>query len=266
MPNSPWSPWDDEELFNGARPAPPREPERTTTMADASRQPFADVELDALLRREEDVRDFIERRIAAAPDGLDRHRLAVELVEHHPTALTYARAAALTAVYPGVRQRQLFYPAIGMVDEACEVLEKVLEAERMPYTSPNRDIAAPVMLLAVAIGKLMGVVKKAWRDDLGRVDVDRRGVVLRMLGEIEALVLNARIVASKPDSDVQLPGVKLAEDDVKALRKELGDVPWYWAMECVEADIDPDQVLIDNAQKLFDRASRKVLGGSGDDR
>ena len=50
------------------------------------------------------------------------------------------------------------------------------------------------------------------------------------------------------------------------LVKELGDVLWYIANLCCEADIDLDRVARENYLKLQDRLERGVLHGSGDDR
>ena len=47
---------------------------------------------------------------------------------------------------------------------------------------------------------------------------------------------------------------------------ELGDVAWYLAMACLEAGIDPDEVLARNLSKLADRAARDTIQGSGDNR
>ena len=34
------------------------------------------------------------------------------------------------------------------------------------------------------------------------------------------------------------------------LIKELGDVAWYWANACIALDVDPEDVLLQNVQKL----------------
>ena len=47
---------------------------------------------------------------------------------------------------------------------------------------------------------------------------------------------------------------------------ELGDVAWYLAMACLEADINPNEVLRRNLAKLADRAARDTIQGSGDNR
>lgn len=54
--------------------------------------------------------------------------------------------------------------------------------------------------------------------------------------------------------------------DKSKVKKELGDVMWYWARMCDALDIDPQEVLLANQNKLQDRKVRGTLQGSGDDR
>lgn len=37
------------------------------------------------------------------------------------------------------------------------------------------------------------------------------------------------------------------------LIKELGDVAWYWAQACIALDVDPEDVLLKNVEKLESR-------------
>jgi len=103
----------------------------------------------------------------------------------------YQRCSRATALYP--REAGLFYPALGLAGEAGEVAEQV---------------------------------KKAIRDDAGKLTDERRG----------------------------------------ALAKELGDVLWYVAQLATELDLDLDEVAAGNLGKLRSRQLRGVLSGSGDDR
>ena len=50
------------------------------------------------------------------------------------------------------------------------------------------------------------------------------------------------------------------------ITKELGDVCWYIAVQAQELGVNLGKVMEDNLEKLSDRKSRGVLGGSGDDR
>ena len=61
-------------------------------------------------------------------------------------------------------------------------------------------------------------------------------------------------------------GGELDETVRAKLSKELGDVLWYVAALCAEANLDMQAVAEKNVQKLADRQARDVLHGSGDDR
>lgn len=37
------------------------------------------------------------------------------------------------------------------------------------------------------------------------------------------------------------------------LIKELGDIAWYWAQACIALDVDPEEVLVRNVEKLEKR-------------
>ena len=61
-------------------------------------------------------------------------------------------------------------------------------------------------------------------------------------------------------------GGDLDEATREALAKELGDVLWYVAAICAEANLDMQSVAKHNVEKLADRQTRDVLHGSGDER
>ncbi|HEY5192575.1 MAG TPA: nucleoside triphosphate pyrophosphohydrolase family protein [Solirubrobacteraceae bacterium] len=103
----------------------------------------------------------------------------------------YQRESRRTAEYP--REAWLAYPALGLAGEAGEVAEHV---------------------------------KKAIRDDAGKVSDERRA----------------------------------------AMSKELGDVLWYVAQLATELGLDLNEIAGQNLEKLFSRQQRGVLSGSGDDR
>lgn len=104
----------------------------------------------------------------------------------------YQRRSRETAVYPG-RGESLAYPALGLCGEAGEVAE---------------------------------LVKKALRDEGGRLSDQRR----------------------------------------ELLAKELGDVLWYLAQVATEAGLDLGAIAAANLEKLASRAARGTLHGAGDDR
>jgi len=104
----------------------------------------------------------------------------------------YQRLSRATAVYPNAGAN-LTYPALGLCGEAGESAEKV---------------------------------KKAIRDDGGRLTPARR----------------------------------------EELAAELGDVLWYLAQLATEAGLDLDEIAEENLRKLLSRRERGVLQGSGDRR
>jgi NTP pyrophosphatase (non-canonical NTP hydrolase) len=54
--------------------------------------------------------------------------------------------------------------------------------------------------------------------------------------------------------------------DKDHLKKELGDVLYYWTRLCTTFDLTPQEVLEANVAKLEDRLARNVMSGSGNDR
>lgn len=63
-----------------------------------------------------------------------------------------------------------------------------------------------------------------------------------------------------------LSGVIDDQSAKEKLSAELGDVFWYLVNLCVLVDLDPEQILQDNHDKLKSRQERNALGGSGDNR
>ena len=48
-------------------------------------------------------------------------------------------------------------------------------------------------------------------------------------------------------------GKELAEDTQWHMKRELGDIMWYWVSACRALDIDPNEVIAENVKKLGDR-------------
>lgn len=55
-------------------------------------------------------------------------------------------------------------------------------------------------------------------------------------------------------------------DFTENVKKELGDIAWFWAQLCRAFGHNPSEVLAANVAKLEDRKARGVLKGSGDNR
>ncbi len=105
----------------------------------------------------------------------------------------YQLGAAKTAIYPGRGEGNWIYPALGLAGETGEICEKI---------------------------------KKALRDDSGKMTDERKA----------------------------------------ALRKEIGDVLWYIATLCTELDLELEEVAEENLAKLAARQASGKLHGSGDNR
>ena len=104
---------------------------------------------------------------------------------------TYQKQALTTAVYPGRGEGNFTYPALGLAGETGEVCEKL---------------------------------KKAIRDDGGKVSDERRSL----------------------------------------LAKELGDVLWYIATLSTELGLDLEAIAAGNLAKLAARKEAGKIHGSGD--
>lgn len=48
-------------------------------------------------------------------------------------------------------------------------------------------------------------------------------------------------------------GKPFNEDNIFHMKRELGDVMWYWANACMALDLDPYEVLLENIRKLESR-------------
>ncbi|NCC51571.1 MAG: hypothetical protein EOM20_10180 [Spartobacteria bacterium] len=105
----------------------------------------------------------------------------------------YQQGAMKTAVYPGKGEGNWTYPALGLAGETGEICEKL---------------------------------KKAIRDDGGKVNEAR----------------------------------------LAAIAKELGDVMWYIAALSTELGLDMDAIASANLEKLAARQQNNRLHGDGDNR
>jgi len=49
---------------------------------------------------------------------------------------------------------------------------------------------------------------------------------------------------------ILLQGKPFTEDNVFHMKRELGDIIWYWATACMALDLDPYEVINENKSKL----------------
>lgn len=88
------------------------------------------------------------------------------------------------------------------------------------------DYLYPALGLAEEAGEVAGKFAKAIRDNEGVIDNDRK----------------------------------------KEIVKELGDVMWFVAELCTVLDVNLNDVMANNIEKLTSRRERNVIHGSGDNR
>lgn len=99
-----------------------------------------------------------------------------------------------------------------------------------------------VMGLAEEAGEVAGVMKRFHRGD------EKYGG--------QTIVKDGKLVIS----------TDLSDDAKHKLMDEIGDVLWYIAMIADELEVPLEFVAQHNINKLADRAKRKVIKGSGDNR
>ena len=54
-----------------------------------------------------------------------------------------------------------------------------------------------------------------------------------------------------------LQGKPPNEDNIFHMKRELGDIMWYWVTACAELDLDPYEVISENQEKLAARYGEK---------
>jgi hypothetical protein len=214
---------------------------------------------------------YIERDTVSAPDmprneGVDRSEAA------ETTLSWYQTRANTTAAYPGRGDDQLIYPAIAMCEEAGELAGVVLEVlnKQQGPSRPNDleyFVADAALQLAMASGAIMGLIKKAYRNDPpGIMTKERVAGLQTALAAANRAVLNMVSAVQFPGVHVEFPPVPVTAKDVDRLVKEAGDVLWYVACFCTEAHVSLGYVGDTNYAKLADRAKRDVIRSTGDDR
>lgn len=173
------------------------------------------------------------------------------------------------------------------------------------YPAIGSPLAGQMLVSIISVGRLVGIIKKLFRDEGGTVSLHKETVIKSWIREIEldvsqistppksfgfppaasiypvlGLVDEAAELAEKvfqrcyskveDEKNETLwgimqaaQGIQITDDDLK---KEVGDVLWYLAQICTELGLSLDEAAHANLEKLFDRQSRGVLGGSGDKR
>lgn len=148
----------------------------------------------------------------------------------------YQTKARNTAVYPHAGKQDTnakLYTVIGLVDEACEVMEKISAIlDRQASPSPALAQVQLRMKTMVSEGKELGKLKKSIRK-----------------GELQIEDLPA-----------------MTEEENTAVEAELGDVSWYLAGTASECGRRMSGVLGGNLYKLARRKFANTIEGNGDNR
>ena len=58
-----------------------------------------------------------------------------------------------------------------------------------------------------------------------------------------------------------LQGKPPSEDNIFHMKRELGDIMWYWATACASLNLDPYEVISENQEKLAARYGEKFEVG-----
>lgn len=93
-------------------------------------------------------------------------------------------------------------------------------------------------------------------------DSDIGGLNYALLG----LANEAGEVLGKWKKIIRDKQAQVNNEDRLDIADELGDVLWYLSQAATELNVDLGLIAENNLEKLSDRASRGVLGGSGDKR
>ena len=93
----------------------------------------------------------------------------------------------------------------------------------------------------------------------GALNKDYAYLMLGMVGETGEL-------ADKIKKILRDKNGTISEQDKIELKKELGDVLWYFANLATELNISMEDIAKSNIEKVLSRKERNVLHGDGDNR
>lgn len=83
----------------------------------------------------------------------------------------------------------------------------------------------------------------------------------------EALTAWFKLILSKDRLSERIKKVFRGDpENVSLLRKELGDVIFYWARICKFFGFEPSEIIAENIEKLKSRKDRGKIKGDGDNR
>lgn len=123
-------------------------------------------------------------------------------------------------------------------------IDDYLKAARKTAVYGHPDY--PLLALSEEVGEVMGKIAKYARKNN------------HTAAEVVAMIGNPANHVDGGDEDLH--------NLFLAVRKEMGDIAWQWAMLCNELDFMPSEILTENIAKLTDRQERNVINGEGDNR
>lgn len=185
----------------------------------------------------------------------------------------FQEGCARTAVYPDAGDC-LIYPVLGLIDEVGEAVEGICEVMSLVALDDVREIHEPILRAAMYLGKIAGIVKKAYRNvdpAAGEPGVLRLASLREITAALEAMDdqygrLIEMIADWNEDGDrVAFPQIRLTPQERDKFAKEMGDVAWYWAAGLTEASLSAETVARQVLDKLRVRAAAGTLRSTGDD-
>lgn len=97
-------------------------------------------------------------------------------------------------------------------------------------------------------------------------EIERVFKMLHTCYAVLGLVGEAGELANKIKKVIRDNDGVMTDEKLKEIAKELGDTCWYQSALAEELNLQMNDVMEENIEKLFDRKARGVLQGSGDSR
>jgi NTP pyrophosphatase (non-canonical NTP hydrolase) len=182
----------------------------------------------------------------------------------------YQARSGTLAVYPGRGNYQVIYPVVALAEEAGELAGKLLKLFQVQYMAapgaPDHPVADAALTLAATNGLILGLLKKAYRNEPQGQLTPERVEQIR-----QALILGHRALHQVSDAimaggQFAFPPIVIPDGELDVVVKEAGDPLWYVAAFCTEARVALGYVGDVNYAKLVDRKKRGVIASTGDDR
>jgi hypothetical protein len=213
-------------------------------------------EIIATASQAEEVVIEVDEAETPPPGGILRHLLPLTLTE-------FQDACWQTASYPRAGDCPL-YALLGLVNEVGEALEAIIMPITLAALEDDKAPHEPVLDMAISLGRIAGVVKKAYRN----IDpaTQESGVITdEALDAVQAAIEVLSEDLTQLADRVQLPQVVLTNEEKGKFSSELGDVFWYLTGTLTETGLQAEGVARALLAKLRKRAEAGTLRSSGDD-